>query len=183
MDKIQALYPNIREMEAELKAFNAKKKKVASAVKEKLATPADEKIKDNIAHFQQQSNLPDILRNDSLRPYFKAHLTNEMCIESLLCFEQIHLFKKLEEPAEMEKAAKALCDNFFKKSSIMEINVEDATKEMYCAKVAELQIHPEMFDAMEAELITVMRDSFFRFTQKKLFRDMCAAAVLPSLVV
>ena len=106
--------------------------------------------------------------------YFKLFATKEYSVENIVFFEEVQMYKELNEEKRIERG-KSIMENFFQFDSVNEIN----TSRKYVIemknkiKEGEENFSKDFFDSVLLDVIqTNLSDTFQRFKFSELFREM-----------
>jgi hypothetical protein len=94
------------------KSFSIKKKN--RSIEKDLSTPKEKK--------HESISLETILNNTEYLHVFKKHLIKEYCVENILFYEDVQVFKKENDPLKRSIIGSDIIQNFFDPLSVNEVN-------------------------------------------------------------
>jgi hypothetical protein len=156
--------PSLKDMRDELKQIqkNLRRKRL------KNSTDRYGKLNDN----QKM-----LIQNDTYRPFVKEYLRCEFSVETLLFFEDVQIFQKLQSDQERLHKATEICQSFLTGSSPLEINVSGKLKKelddelLECRQSGDIEL--EIFDNCAKHVSdTVLIDSFVRFANHGIKKEL-----------
>jgi hypothetical protein len=160
--------PSLKDMRDELKQ-----------IQKNLRRNRRKKITNRYGNLNENQKM--LIRNDIYRPFVKEFLRYEFCVETLLFFEDVQIFQKLQSDQERLLKATEIFHSYLTESSPLEINVSGKLKKelddvlLECRQSGDIEL--EIFDNCANHVSdTVLIDSFVRFashgTKKELEKFM-----------
>jgi hypothetical protein len=114
-----------------------------------------------------------ILQDNEYRKYFKSHLRSEFSVESVLFFEDVQIFSKIESDQERFSKAEEICHSYLYETSPLEINVSGNLKNNFSSILAESKLIGEIEETIFDEICkhvsdTILLDAFPRFERSEI---------------
>jgi len=129
------------------------------------------------------NGLNGILSDSRGRAYFMKHLVDEYAVENLRFYEEVqdfkHTYSTLSD-AQQTLWAKQIYTTFIPNSSILQINIPNrirANLDSVLANAGKQKLPLNMFDECETEVVHIMRGSFLRFLNSKLYAEFMGVVV------
>jgi hypothetical protein len=115
-----------------------------------------------------------ILQDDDYRKYFKSHLRTEFSVESVLFFEDVQIFSKIESDQERFSKAEEICQSYLYETSPLEINVGGDLKINLSTILKESKLLGEIDETIFDEICkhvsdTILLDAFPRFERSEIY--------------
>jgi hypothetical protein len=118
-----------------------------------------------------------ILQDDDYRKYFKSHLRTEFSVESVLFFEDVQIFSKIESDQERFSKAEEICQSYLYETSPLEINVGGDLKINLSTILKESKLLGEIDETIFDEICkhvsdTILLDAFPRFERSEIYQEL-----------
>lgn len=110
-------------------------------------------------------DLREVLASDDLRSEFMAFLRARLANESLLFYESIELYEKLETQTHRNRIGRKMVEEFVTSESIYWVNLGFSTREDLTSTVT---FEEDTFDTAKSEVFTLMSCNFFESFKRHL---------------
>lgn len=118
----------------------------------------------------EEIDLDYVLTNPTARRFFKVYCSKEFSIENILFLEHV---EKYEKAKDRKSLAKSIIKSFLTENAVNELNVNSGIKEKIKERFSKEGAVQDLFLEIIQELkYSVIRDTFIRFSQSKLFDEM-----------
>ena len=103
-------------------------------------------------------SLGDILSNIELRYKFRVFLKERMSVESLMFYESIELYEKIDDPKWRKRAAEGLISKFVMEDAELQVNISSvcSTRLLRITKW-----EPNSFAEAKSEIYDLLKTNFF----------------------
>jgi hypothetical protein len=117
------------------------------------------------------------IQNDLERSFFKEFMRREISIESLLFFEDLELFTKLDTEQERFFKAEEIYYSYLNNSSELEINIPQKLLQKIDKDLSEEKLRGKVnvyiFDEIGKHISkTILNDTFRRYTSSDIYEEM-----------
>jgi hypothetical protein len=117
---------------------------------------------------KDKSEIEQFVENPLFRRYFKVYCTRELSVESLLFYECVVEYKKLDMDRRLQVIPK-IYDLFFARNSIYELNVTNKIVNECTEKLETDGATDDLFDELVIQVIMNLRDAFKRFQRSAIY--------------
>ena len=141
---------------------------------------------DQLSVFYQQraaagdgpKDLAELLANEKLRVKFRAFLRKRLAHESLMLWECIQLYHRIDKDSWRQRSGQGMITRFVKAGAENEVNLPGDLRQ---ALLETTKFLPNTFDAAERELEELMSSNFFvEFVQREFVDGRSTGDSLPS---
>lgn len=120
-----------------------------------------------------KTDLVDILTNEKKRWFLKGFAINIFASESIEFWEDVNVYKKIEDEEKRKKFALKIYQTFLADSGVAQINTNENLIKEVKDKVEKKNYSKDLFDSIELDLIqNTMIDIFMNFKKSKEYLEM-----------
>jgi hypothetical protein len=117
-------------------------------------------------------NLEELLEKEEYRSKFKEFCSNIKCEENIIFWEMVQIYK-MSPKSELKEAFDEIYEDFFKKESKYELNIDNKTRrEIEEIKNNKMTWNKKVFDIILERVKNDMNDSFSHFTNSNEYKEM-----------